>query len=528
MKKTAFFVVFILLFAAIYAQHTNVRIGKDSPLRKLQIAEFAINNFYVDTVNENKLVEDGIRGMLSKLDPHSSYSTPDEVKALNEPLEGNFDGIGVQFNMVDDSLVVLQTVKKGPSEKVGIMPGDRIVRVNDTIIAGVKMDRNKIMKRLRGPRGTKAVLGIVRRGVPGEMTFTVVRDKIPVNTVQAAYMIAPGIGYIAFDSFGMTTHDEVVKAMKDLQKQGMKKLILDLQDNGGGLLNAAHDIASEFLKQGQEIVYTKGREGVVPRQDFKARGNGLFTNGDMVILVNEYTASAAEIVSGALQDWDRATIIGRRTFGKGLVQRPFDLPDGSMIRLTIAHYYTPSGRCIQKPYTKGDKEDYEKDIWNRYKHGELTNVDSIHLDKSLQYKTLVKKRTVYGGGGIMPDIFIPLDTLRFTKLHREIISRNFLTENTIRYTDAHRKELQKTYKDFKAFNKSYDVPSVLLDSIMSKARQAKIKYTEEEYKKTIPTISLQIKALVARDLWNMNEYYKVINTINPIIEKAVATLEGKK
>lgn len=528
MKKIAFFVAFILLFAAIYAQHTTVRIGNDSPLRKLQIAEFAITNFYVDSVNEGKLVEDGIRGMLNQLDPHSSYSTPEEVKALNEPLEGNFEGIGVQFNMVDDSLVVIQTVKKGPSEKVGILPGDRIVRVNDTIIAGVKMDRNKIMKRLRGPRGTKAVLGIVRRGVLDELTFTVIRDKIPVNTLQASYMIAPGIGYIAFDSFGMTTHDEVVKALKELQQQGMKELILDLQDNVGGFLNAANDIANEFLKKGQEIVYTKGRQGVVPRQDFKAKGNGLFSDGKIVVLVNEYTASAAEIVSGALQDWDRATIIGRRTFGKGLVQRPFDLPDGSMIRLTIAHYYTPSGRSIQKPYKKGDKEDYEKDILNRYKHGELTNVDSIHLDKSLQYKTLVKGRTVYGGGGIMPDIFMPLDTTRFTKLHRELISRNFLIENTIRYTDTHRKELQEKYKEFKSFNKSFEVPQILIDSIMSKARQAKIKYTDEEYNKTVPTISLQIKALIARDLWDMNEYYKVINTINPIIQKAVETLEGKK
>lgn len=528
MKKIAFFVAFILLISAIYAQHTSLRIGKDSPLRKLQIAEFAINNFYVDTVNENKLVEDGIRGMLDKLDPHSSYATPEEVKAMNEPLEGNFDGIGVQFNMVDDSLVVIQTVKKGPSEKVGILPGDRIVKVNDTIIAGVKMDRNKIMKRLRGPRGTKAVLGIVRHGVPGELTFTVVRDKIPVNTLQAAYMIAPGIGYIAFDSFGMTTHNEVANALKELKKQGMKELILDLQDNGGGLLNAANDIASEFLKAGQEIVYTKGRKGIAPRQDFKAKGNGLFSDGKMVVLVNEGTASAAEIVSGAVQDWDRATIIGRRTFGKGLVQRPFDLPDGSMIRLTIAHYYTPSGRCIQKPYKKGDREDYEKDILNRYKHGELTHVDSIHLDKSLQYKTLVKGRTVYGGGGIMPDIFLPLDTTRFTRLHRELISRNFLIENTIRFTDTNRKQLHAQYKDFKSFNKSFEVPQVLIDTLMSKARQAKIKYTEEEYKKTVPTISLQIKALIARDLWDMNEYYKIINTINPTIQKAVEVLEGKK
>ena len=524
MKKLSFFVLLTLLVAGVWAQ--TVRLGKDSPLRKLQIAEYAINTFYVDTVNESKLVEDGIRGMLNSLDPHSSYSTPEEVKAMNEPLEGNFDGIGVQFNMVDDTLLVIQTVKKGPSEKVGILAGDRIVRVNDTLIAGVKMDRNKIMKKLRGPKGTQVKLGIVRRGVPGEMVFHVVRDKIPVNTLQAAYMIAPGIGYIAFDSFGATTHEEVVKALKELQAKGMKKLIIDLQDNGGGYLQAAVNITNEFLQKGQEIVYTKGR--IAPRQDEKAKGNGMFKNGQIAVLVNEYTASAAEIVSGALQDWDRATIIGRRTFGKGLVQRPFDLPDGSMIRLTIAHYYTPSGRCIQKPYKKGDKEDYEKDIWNRYLHGEFTNLDSIHLDKSLKYKTLVKGRTVYGGGGIMPDVFIPLDTLRYTKLHRAIISRNYLLENTIRYTDNHRKELKAEYKTFADFNKKYTVPQALLDTIFNQARKAKVKFTDEEYKKTIPTISLQIKALIARDIWDMNEYYTIMNTVNPAVEKALEVLGGKK
>ena len=330
---------------------------------------------YVDSVDETKLVEDAIRGMLKELDPHSSYATPKEVKALNEPLQGNFDGIGVQFNMVEDTLLVIQTVVNGPSEKVGILAGDRIVTVNDTAIAGVKMPKEDIMKRLRGPRGTKVKLGIVRRSVPDMLYFTVTRDKIPVKSITASYMIRPTIGFIRIDNFGATTHQELIEAMNNLKGQGMKDLILDLQDNGGGYLQAAVQIANEFLQKSDLIVYTEGlRQN---RIDYYAEGTGRMLTGKVVVLVNELTASAAEIVSGALQDHDRGWVVGRRTFGKGLVQRPIDLPDGSMIRLTIAHYYTPSGRCIQKPYKKGDLKEYEMDFENRLKHGELMNPDSI-------------------------------------------------------------------------------------------------------------------------------------------------------
>ena len=354
----------LTLFAFSVSAQFRINAGGDSPLRKLQYAELAITNLYVDSVDEQKLVEDAIKGMLDKLDPHSSYATPKEVKELNEPLNGNFEGIGVQFNMMDDTLVVIQPVTKGPSEKVGIIAGDRIVSVNDTAIAGVKMSKEEIMKRLRGPKGTKVELGVVRLGIKDKLTFTVVRDKIPVHSIDATYMIRPGIGYIRIGNFGAQTYDEFVESIEKLQAQGMKDMILDLQENGGGYLKAAVDIADEFLERGDMIVYTDGRK--VQRTEYKAHGNGKFTKGKVVVLVDGYTASAAEIVTGAIQDQDRGLVVGRRTFGKGLVQRPIDLPDGSMIRLTIAHYYTPSGRCIQKPYTKGGGKDYAMDMVNEW------------------------------------------------------------------------------------------------------------------------------------------------------------------
>jgi carboxyl-terminal processing protease len=346
---------------------TNNRANAESQLRKLSIAEMAIKALYVDEVDEQKLVEDAIRGMLEKLDPHSTYTTPKETKAMTEPLNGSFEGIGVQFNMVEDTLIVVQPVINGPSEKVGILAGDRIVMVNDTAIAGVKMSKEEIMRRLRGPKGTIADLRVVRTGIKDLLTFKVKRDKIPVHTVDASYMLRPGIGYIRVGSFGATTYDEFMERMAQLKEQGMKDLVLDLQENGGGYLQAAADMAGEFLNPGDLIVYTEGRE--VPRREYKAARNGSFRDGRLVVLVDQFTASASEIVTGAIQDHDRGMVVGRRTYGKGLVQRPIELPDGSMIRLTIAHYYTPSGRCIQKPYEKGDKKSYEKDLLNRLNSG---------------------------------------------------------------------------------------------------------------------------------------------------------------
>ena len=485
-----------------------------------------INAQYVDTVNEAKLVEDAIRGMLEKLDPHSTYATPKEVKALTEPLQGNFDGIGVQFNMVEDTLIVIQPVVKGPSEKVGILPGDRIVMVNDTSIAGVKMSREEIMRRLRGPRGTKVKLGVMRRTVPEMMNFIVTRDKIPVKTLDAAYMIRPGIGYIHFSSFGSTTHNEVLEAMKKLKDQGMERLILDVQDNGGGYLQAAVAIANEFLSNGDLIVYTEGRS--VKRQEFRARGNGMMSTGKLVVLVNELTASAAEILSGAIQDHDRGMIVGRRSFGKGLVQRPIDLPDGSMIRLTIAHYFTPTGRCIQKPYKKGDLKEYEMDFENRLKHGELTNRDSIHFDDSLKYQTLREHRTVYGGGGVMPDVFVPLDTLQYTRFHRQLATKNIIITATLRYIDDHRKQLKTKYPTFELYNAEFEVPQCMIDGILKEAEKQKVKAKDdEELARTLPYLKRQLKALIARDIWDMSEYHQIMNEVSDIVQKGLEVISGE-
>ena len=511
----------MLLMTTISAMaQMKLNFGDDSPLRKLQIAELAISNLYVDNVDEGKLVEDAIRGMLEKLDPHSSYSTPKEVKALNEPLSGSFEGIGVQFNMVEDTLLVIQPVTGGPSEKVGIVAGDRIVSVNDTAIAGVKMSKEDIMRRLRGPKGTKVMLGIVRRGIKDTLSFKVVRDKIPVKSIDAVYMIRPEVGYVRIGNFGATTHDEFCEALEKLTKQGMRNLILDLQGNGGGYLQAAVNIANEFLQKGDLIVYTEGRR--MQRNEYKAKGNGKFLDGKIVVLIDEYSASAAEIVTGAIQDQDRGMVVGRRSFGKGLVQRPIDLPDGSMIRLTVSHYYTPAGRCIQKPYTKGDSKDYAMDVINRLKHGELMSADSIHFADSLKCYTLREHRPVYGGGGIMPDYFVPLDTLAYTKFHRELSAKSYIINANLKYVDANRKALRKRWTSFEEFRRDFVFPKEEIDKMIADAAKDKIVPKDNaELEKTLPKLSMQLKALVARDLWDMSEYFAIINEESEIVRKAV-------
>ena len=520
MKTRATIIAMMLMTTISAMAQMKLNFGDDSPLRKLQIAELAISNLYVDNVDEGKLVEDAIRGMLEKLDPHSSYSTPKEVKALNEPLSGSFEGIGVQFNMVEDTLLVIQPVTGGPSEKVGIVAGDRIVSVNDTAIAGVKMSKEDIMRRLRGPKGTKVMLGIVRRGIKDTLSFKVVRDKIPVKSIDAVYMIRPEVGYVRIGNFGATTHDEFCEALEKLTKQGMRNLILDLQGNGGGYLQAAVNIANEFLQKGDLIVYTEGRR--MQRNEYKAKGNGKFLDGKIVVLIDEYSASAAEIVTGAIQDQDRGKVVGRRSFGKGLVQRPIDLPDGSMIRLTVSHYYTPAGRCIQKPYTKGDSKDYAMDVMNRLKHGELMSADSIHFADSLKCYTLREHRPVYGGGGIMPDYFVPLDTLAYTKFHRELSAKSYIINANLKYVDANRKALRKRWTSFDEFRRDFVFPKEEIDKMIADAAKDKIVPKDNaELEKTLPKLSMQLKALVARDLWDMSEYFAIINEESEIVRKAV-------
>ena len=509
----------LTVVGALFAQNIN-------SLRKLQIAQMAISGLYVDSVDEEKLAEDGIRGMLEQLDPHSSYTTAKETKAMNEPLQGSFDGIGVQFNMMNDTLLVIQTVTKGPSEKVGICAGDRIITVNDTTIAGVKMSRTDIMRRLRGPRGTKVKIGICRRGVPEPMQFTVTRNRIPVKTLDAAYIIRPKVGYIRIGSFGVTTYKEFMTAVDSLEQKGMHDLILDLQDNGGGYLQAAVEIANEFLQKNDLIVYTQGRRS--GRHEYRAQGNGRLLKGKVIVLVNEYTASAAEIVTGAIQDQDRGTVVGRRSFGKGLVQRPVEFDDGSMIRLTIAHYYTPAGRCIQKPYQKGDRDEYAQDIEKRYKHGELYSADSIHFADSLKCQTLRRHRTVYGGGGIMPDHFVPLDTTQFTKLYRQIIMRSIMVTATLKYVDDHRAELHASYPVFSDFLRDYQAPEAQIDSILAEAARQKVHTDDEaELSATRKQLAVQFKALVARDIWDMDEYFAIVNEQSHVVRKAVQLLTGK-
>jgi carboxyl-terminal processing protease len=526
----------------------------DPSIRKVNMALLAVENLYVDTLNKDKLAEDAIIALLGKLDPHSTYMTAEEVKEMNEPLQGNFEGIGVQFNMLTDTLYIVQVIPGGPSEKVGIMAGDRIILVNDTLIAGVGMKNTDIMSRLRGQKGTTVTVKIKRGNQPNLLSFKIVRDKIPIYSLDASYMLDTETGYIKLNRFAATSYDEFMTALKDLQSKGMQNLIFDLQGNGGGYLNAAIDIANEFLKQGNLIVYTEGAHQ--KREDARASYKGSIEKGKVIVLIDESSASASEIVTGALQDWDRAVVVGRRSFGKGLVQRPIPFPDGSMMRLTTARYYTPTGRSIQKPYEKGNAESYNMDLITRYNKGEMVSADSIHFPDSLKYSTLSNHRTVYGGGGIMPDYFVPLDTTRFTDLHRSLIASGTVNKFVMSTIDKNRSAYLKQYTDFNAFKENFVVNERMLTDLINLYREEKTKDSKDrkasvslkpenkdngsesrleeetpfsdfaeidskQLEKSKPLIRLQIKALIARDLWNMNEYFQIMNDDNESLKKAI-------
>lgn len=490
---------------------------------KLRMAEMAITRFYVDSVDEERLVEDAIRNMLMTLDPHSAYSTAEETRQLNEPLEGNFSGIGISFNMLNDTVRVISTVAGGPSERIGLLPGDRIVRVNDTLIAGVKMLNTDIMKRLRGPKGSEVNITVLRftGGKADTIPFRIKRDDIPIYSVDAAYMVDPHTGYIRINKFGAETAKEVNSALVNLQKKGMTQLILDLTDNGGGYLQAAPDILGEMLEPGSLAVYMAGRN--VPRRDFTVAPAGnkpLFPDGRLVVMTNQYTASAAEIAAGALQDWDRGLIVGRRTFGKGLVQRPVPFPDGSMMRLTVAHYYTPTGRDIQKPYKKGDQRAYALDILDRFNHGELMHADSVKHVDSLRVATKLLNRPVYGGGGIYPDKFVGLDTTENTRYYRNIMAKGILLRYAAEYADAHRKELRAKYKTDDDFVARFEVSQAMLDDIRRLAEADKVEYNAEEAATSAPLLKMIIKALIGRDAYDTPTYFKVYNEHDPIFREA--------
>jgi carboxyl-terminal processing protease len=503
----------------------------------------AIQNLYVDTVNNNKLAENAITGMLEKLDPHSAYLSADEVKEADEPLQGNFDGIGVMFNMLTDTLYVIQVIPGGPSEKVGMLPGDQIISVDDTLIAGVKMRQNDVMRRLKGPKGTVVNIKVLRGGSPKLLDFRIIRDKIPVYSVNSSYMIDKKTGYIKLDRFAKTTYQEFKEALGKLQAQGMENLVLDLQDNGGGFLESAIELANEFLKPQSLIVYTEGVHQ--RREDAKSTNSGSFKNGKLVVLVNEFSASASEILSGAIQDWDRGVIVGRRTFGKGLVQRPIPLPDGSLIRLTTARYYTPTGRSIQKPYTKGDFESYAKELADRYNRGEMISADSIHFPDSLKYYTLIKHRVVYGGGGIMPDYYVPVDTTSVinaaaaTPLFQEIYRKTVLLRYVRTVLEANRKNYQAQYPAFDSFKKNFTVSDNMLNGLIDmykkdkaeELKQATYQLTEQQQKdleKSKPLFLQQIKMLMAREIYGENEYYQLVNPIMDSYNKAVEIISDDK
>lgn len=530
-KKTArsitakAFASFCLFVSALglYAQDNPANNIIGSPLHKLILAQSAITQLYVEGVNDSVLVEDAIKGMLENLDPHSSYTPAKEVKALTEPLEGNFEGIGIQYNLLDDTLIVIQPVSGGPSEKVGIVAGDRIITVDDSTIAGRKLTTTDIQRLLRGPKGSKVNLGVMRQGVSGIQSFTVVRDKIPVFSIDAKYMVDPTTGYIRINNFGATTHEEFVTAVNELKAKGMTDLIVDLQSNGGGYLQAAVEISNEFLSAGDMIVFTEGR--AMSRRDYRANGSGILKSGKLVVLTDSYTASASEILSGAIQDNDRGIIIGRRTFGKGLVQRPIELPDGSLIRLTTAHYYSPSGRCIQRPYEKGKRQQYDREILTRLNSGELAHEDSIHFADSLKYTTLKNHRTVYGGGGIMPDIYVPLDTTDITPLYRELIAKSCVTQTCIKYVEKNRKSLLKRYETFEDYRDNFTIGDDVMKLLLQHADKAKVEYNDTTLSASRRMLDIQLKALIARDLWDMNQYYQISNLNNNIYLRAVAAIK---
>lgn len=508
------------LVVNLFAQQASV------DARKLQVALFAISNLYVDSTDETRLVEDAIVGMLDKLDPHSTYMDPEETKEMTEPLQGNFDGIGIQFNMLTDTLYVIQVIPGGPSEKVGLMAGDRIIEVDDTLIAGVKMKTTDIMKRLRGPKGTEVRVKVKRGSHSELMEYRIIRGKIPVYSLDAAYMADRQTGYIKLNRFAASSANEFREALEKLRKEGMKQLILDLQGNGGGYLNIAIELADEFLEKQRLIVYTKGSRQ--PREEAHSTARGQFETGRLVVLVDESSASASEIVSGAIQDWDRGVVVGRRTFGKGLVQKPIPLPDGSMIRLTVSRYYTPTGRCIQKPYEQGNLDAYHHDLVDRYNRGELMSADSIHFPDSLSYQTLVTERTVYGGGGIMPDVFVPVDTTRYTDYHRKLVAAGIVNRVAMNYMDRHREELTKAHPTFDSFKRSFVVEESLLQELVQLGEQEKIPLDESEYARSKALIALQVKALIARDLFDMAQYFQIINEDNPSYRKALEIINSKE
>jgi carboxyl-terminal processing protease len=484
-----------------------------------------VDGYYVDSTNIDELTEKAIIHLLSELDPHSVYLSKEEVDEMNEPLVGNFEGIGISFNIMKDTLLVLTTISGGPSEKVGLRAGDRIIEVDHKNVAGIGLKNRDVYDLLRGDKGTKVELKVLRRKSAELLDFTIIRDKIPIYSLDASYMIDDKTGFIKINRFSATTNDEFVEAMQELKKQNIKNLILDLRGNGGGYLKTAIEISEQFLKTNDLIVFTEGLNE--PRREYRVAVGGMFQTGNLVVLVDEFSASASEIVAGAVQDWDRGIVIGRRSFGKGLVQKPYYLTDGSMVRLTTAHYYTPSGRCIQKPYEEG-VEEYQNELMNRLTNGEMFNADSIVFSDSLKYRTLVNERPVYGGGGVMPDIFVPRDTSIHYRYINKLRRNNIVYNYTLEYIDKNRSKIKQEYPEFKDFDKKFETSEEMITEIVEKGVQDSIEVNYEDLEFTKSELKTEIKAVIARDIYSRNDFYKVFYKEDEAILEALKVLKNQK
>lgn len=503
----------LLIGASINSK--SVKPTDNSEIEKLREVLSLVQNEYVDRGKTDAVVEDAITHILGKLDPHSAYIPARDKVDANEDLRGNFEGIGIEFNIFHDTLVVVAALAGGPSEAVGLRPGDKIIKVNDKVIANIKLTNFDVQKYLKGPKGTEVKIEVQRKRKKSPIVFTIVRDKIPQTSVDANYMIDSEIGYIKISRFSQTTYEEFKKALDKLRKDGMKKLVLDLQGNPGGYMDQAIEVADEFLPKGEKIVFTQGQESRY-NENALATEKGDFEKGALIVLVNEGSASASEIVSGALQDNDRALVVGRRSYGKGLVQRPFDLNDGSEIRLTISRYYTPSGRSIQKPYT--DMDAYDKDIIKRYRHGEFFHSDSIHFNDSLKYHTL-NGRTVYGGGGIMPDYFVPLDTSHSSKYFNELFAVNSIREYAFNYAEENKARLEKM--GFDAYRETFNVDDQMLTQLVTMGEREKVKSNWSDLKRNKKVFQIYLKGEIARRVWGNPSFYPVFNESNEVLQQVI-------
>ena len=533
MNRPKFYVYLPIVFALVlilgvfigttFSGHSKlgpISISVNNRYNKIEEILRYIQLEYVDTVNNEQLVEKTIVSLLHNLDPHSSYISASELQANDEPLKGNFEGIGIEFNIMDDTIRVISAIPEGPAQAVGVQAGDRIIKVDDKTVAGIKITNKDVMEKLKGKGKTKVKVSIMRRGNPQLVDFTITRGIIPIHSIDVAYMVSAETGYIKISRFAATTYDEYINAFVKLKKMGMTKLIVDLRGNGGGYLNTAVQIADEFLSAGKEIVYTQGRAR--PRKSYKATRKGSFENGKLIILIDDGSASASEILTGAIQDNDRGTIVGRRSFGKGLVQEESEFTDGSAMRLTIARYYTPTGRCIQKSYNDG-LEAYYNEEYKRYQTGEFEYADSMKIADSLKFKTSAGK-IVYGGGGITPDVFVPLDTTGHSHYLNEVSYKGLINDFAFSYADKERKKL-KEYKTVQNFNASFIITPAAFNEFIAYAKKNKVVGNAKQIDTSEELIRTTLKALIARNIWNNEGYYPVIQSRDNVLKKAIELMK---